>query len=98
MSLLDRIFTSNWIASREDMADFLERYFGWARPSRHNEWDDFENLRLRNPELDRERLAILEELGPIDGPLSPDARVVAEAKAQKIIARLRATPESQNGL
>jgi hypothetical protein len=76
----------------------LERYFGWAPSGTHNEWDDFENVRLRDAELNNERLAILDELGPINGPLSPDARAVAEAKAQKIIARLRAVPETRDGL
>ena len=98
MSFLKRIFSSNWIGSREEMAQFLERYFGWAPSGTHNGWDDFENLRLRDPDLDRERLAILDELGPINGPLSPDRRAAAEAQTQRIIARLRDVPESQNGL
>jgi hypothetical protein len=101
MSFLDRIFASNWIASREDMADFLERHFGWAPPSKHNEWDDFENVRLRDSDLDRERLAILDELGAINGPLSPEARSVAEDKARHIIDRLRqddAAHKSESGI
>ncbi len=89
MTFLGNLFKSNWLASREEMARFLERYFGWRPRNSHNEWDDFENLNLRDAGLEEQRILILEELGPINGPLSDDERAIAEAKARRIIARLR---------
>ena len=75
------------------MAEMLERFFDLAPAEDHStgwEWDDFENCRFKEADLEAWRQRILREIGHLVAP-SRDAYSdkIADDRIARILASLR---------